>query len=409
MTEHASANTQHALRNTADAALAVVIVSYNVRDLLAACLKATLESLTQSGYEMGAGGRGLGAGDQETTVGGRRSAVVVVVDNASADGSAEMVAARFPQVCLVASRENLGFAGGNNLALRMLGLGEGERGRAGEWENGRMGERENGSQTDERAGDFGPFVPPLPHSPTPLFSKLPTPSHVLLLNPDAEPLGDAIGQMAGFLEAHPHVGGVGARLQYADGRFQHGVFRFPDLWQLWFDFFPPRPRRLLDSRLNGRYPRAWFDAGRPFPVDFALGAALMVRSEAIGAAGLLDESYFMYAEEVDWCWRIQRAGWPFYCVPAARVIHHGGASTQQFRAQSFLNLWRSRKQLYGRFYGPGRRWLVGWIVRLGMWAEARRLAAAVKRGEITCDDFAARWRAIQEVRTLFGAPEISTG
>ena len=94
-------------------------------------------------------------------------------------------------------------------------------------------------------------------------------------------------------------------------------FGSPDLWQLWFDFFPPRPRRLLDSRLNGRYPRAVYDAGRPFPIDFALGAALMVRREAIEAAGLLDEGYFMYAEEVDWCWRIQRAGWPFYCVPAA--------------------------------------------------------------------------------------------
>jgi hypothetical protein len=208
--------------------------------------------------------------------------------------------------------------------------------------------------------------------------------------------------MAGFLEAHPHVGGVGARLQYADGRFQHGVFRFPDLWQLWFDFFPPRPRRLLDSRLNGRYPRAWFDAGRPFPVDFALGAALMVRSEAIRAAGLLDESYFMYAEEVDWCWRIQRAGWRFYCVPAARVIHHGGASTQQFRAQSFLNLWRSRKQLYGRFYGPGRRWLVGWIVRLGMWAEARRLAAAVNRGEVSPADAGPQADAIRAVARMFG-------
>ena len=180
------------------------------------------------------------------------------------------------------------------------------------------------------------------------------------------PVDDAIGQMARFLLEHPGAGGAGARLRYPDGRFQHGAFRFPGLLQLWFDLFPPRPRRLLESRLNGRYARAAYDSGRPFPVDFVLGAALMVRREAIQAAGLLDEGYFMYAEEVDWCWRMQRAGWPFYCVPAAQVIHHGGASTQQFRARSMLDLWRSRQRLYGRFYGPVRRRLSSSIVRLGM-------------------------------------------
>ena len=225
--------------------------------------------------------------------------------------------------------------------------------------------------------------------------------YVLLLNPDAEPLGDALGQMARFLDEHPKVGGVGAQLQYPDGRFQHGAFRFPDLWQLWFDFFPPRPRRLLDSGLNGRYSRALYDAGKPFPIDFALGAALMVRREAIEAAGLLDEGYFMYAEEVDWCWRIQRAGWPFYCVPAARVIHHGGASARQFREQSFLNLWRSRKRLYDRFYGPGRRWLAVQIVRLGMWAEARRARQAAARGEIDAAEAAAQVSAAQQVAAMF--------
>ncbi|MGC8781932.1 MAG: glycosyltransferase family 2 protein, partial [Anaerolineae bacterium] len=209
------------------------------------------------------------------------------------------------------------------------------------------------------------------------------------------------GQMARFLAEHPAVGGVGAQLQYPDGRFQHGAFRFPDLWQLWFDFFPPRPRRLLDSRLNGRYGRALYAAGRPFPIDFALGAALMVRREAIEAAGLLDEGYFMYAEEVDWCWRIRRAGWPFYCVPTARVIHHGGASTQQFRSQSFLNLWRSRKRLYDRFYPRAQRRLAAAIVRLGMWAEARRARAAAARGEIAAAERDARLAAARAVHEMF--------
>ena len=193
------------------------------------------------------------------------------------------------------------------------------------------------------------------------------------------------------------MGAAGARLQYPDGSFQHGAFAFPGLMQLWFDLFPPRPRRLLDSRLNGRYPRPRYDAGRPFAVDFALGAALMVRREAIQAAGLLDEGYFMYAEEVDWCWRMRRCGWPCYCVPSARVIHHGGASSSQFRSQSMRNLWRSRRRLYDRFYGPLRRSAAAAMVRLGMAAEKRRASSAATPAERD-----ARIAAADAVSAMFG-------
>jgi N-acetylglucosaminyl-diphospho-decaprenol L-rhamnosyltransferase len=316
-------------------ALAVVVVSYNVRDLLRACLTGTSSSLARSP---------------------ELDATICVVDNASADGSAEMVSAEFPQARLIASAENLGFAGGNNLALRRLGFGGGDA-----------------------APDF-----------------------VLLLNPDAEPVADAIGQMAGYLREHPEVGGVGAQLLYPDGGFQHGAFRFPGLWQLWFDLFPPRPRQLLDSRLNGRYPRSLYGSGRPFPIDFALGAALMVRREAIQTIGLLDEGYFMYAEEVDWCWRLKRAGWPCYCVPAARVVHHSGASTRQFGSQSFVNLWRSRHRLYQRFYGPVQRWAASCIVRFGMRAEIRRARARAAKSEIGVEELNARVQAARQVQQLFG-------
>lgn len=341
-TQYVARSPQPAIRHMPYAircTLAIIVVSYNVRELLRACLMATYASLARSP---------------------ELDATVWVIDNASADGSAAMVAAEFPRARLIASAENLGFAGGNNRVLRELGF--------------------SGRGEDE----------------TP-----PKPQYVLLLNPDAEPLEDAIGRMAGFLAAHPEAGGAGAQLQYPDGSFQHGAFAFPGLMQLWFDLFPPRPRRLLDSRLNGRYPRALYRAGEPFPIDFALGASLMVRREAIEAAGLLDEGYFMYAEEVDWCWRIQRAGWPFYCVPSARVIHHGGASARQFRARSFENLWGSRKRLYGRFYGPARRWLAGRIVALGMGAEARRAQRAAARGEIDAEEAATRVAATDKVRRLF--------
>ncbi len=139
--------------------LAIILVSYKVRDLLRACLAATYASLARSP---------------------ELDAAVWVVDNASGDGSAELVAAEFPQATLIARQDNPGFAGGNNLALRACGFGDGDG---------------------------------------------PRPDLVLLLNPDAEPLADAIGQMAAHLLAHPQAGGVGAQLQYPDGRFQHGAFR----------------------------------------------------------------------------------------------------------------------------------------------------------------------------------------
>jgi N-acetylglucosaminyl-diphospho-decaprenol L-rhamnosyltransferase len=339
---------------TERATLAVIVVSYNVRGLLRACLAATYASLTANP---------------------ELDATVWVVDNASGDGSAEMVATEFPQARLIARQDNLGFAGGNNLALRELGFVV-----------------ECGAQAKLARSTSARVEAERPRS---------RPDLVLLLNPDAEPLGDAIGQMAGFLLSHPRAGGAAAHLQYPDGRFQHGAYRFPGLAQLWFDFFLPRPRRLLDSRLNGRYPQRLWTGRAPFPVDFGLGAALMVRCAAIEAAGLLDEGYFMYAEEVDWCWRMQRAGWPFYGIPAARVIHHGGASTRQFRGQSFINLWRSRHRLYSRFYGPARRRLAGLIVRIGMAAEARRARADAVQGRITQREADERVTASQQVTALF--------
>ena len=334
--------------------LAIIVVSYNVRDLLAACLRSVYTSLALS---------------PEIT------ADVWVVDNASGDGSAAMVRERFPQVHLIAGDVNLGFAGGNNAALRGCGMGA---------EGPSVGAENTSHLADRKAPDLA-----------------------FLLNADAEVLGDGIGRLTRFLTSKPEVGGVGARLQYPDGSFQHGAFAFPGLLQLWFDLFPPRTLRLLESRLNGRYARRRYAQGDPFPVGFALGAALMVRREAIAAVGLLDEGYFMYAEEVDWCWRMQRSGWPIYCVPAARVVHHGGASTSQFREESTLNLWRSRKRLYAKFYGPGRRWLAQRIVRLGMRAESERARRAAARGDIPETELRQRLRTFRQVSALYrsdGAP-----
>lgn len=264
--------------------LAIIIVSWNVADLLKNCLESAQTEIEAAGL----------------------TARIWVVDNASQDGSAAMVREQFPQVSLIASEKNLGFSGGNNMALRAMGFPN--------------------QQEDQ-------------------------PEVVLLLNPDTIVQPGALRELVSFFREYPKAGIAGARLSFEDGSFQHGAFAFPGLWQLAIELLP-MPGRLYETRLNGRYDRALYDGQAPFPIDHPLGAALLVRREALWQVGLLDEAYHMYVEEVDLCKRIKTAGWTAYCVPTAHVIHLAGQSTAQIQSESFVNLWRSRYQFYAKYY-PG--------------------------------------------------------
>jgi hypothetical protein len=307
-----------------DIDLSIIIVSFNVRDLLRACL-ASIHASTSSQ---------------------RLCQEIIVVDNASTDGSARMVRQRFPQVRLIANRDNRGFAAANNQGIRE------SRGR-----------------------------------------------YVLLLNPDTEVLDDALAVMVEFLETHPTFGAAGPQLLYPDGSFQHNAFRFPGVLQTFFDFFPLH-HRLLDSRLNGRYPRAWYEQGKPFAIDHPLGACLMVRRATIEQVGLLDEDFFMYCEEIDWCWRMHRAGWQIACVPGARVIHHAGASTSQFRDAMFVALWQSRFRLFEKHLPPWRRRLIRWIVRAGLQWERVRAHVRASRSNMSQAELVSRMEAYEQVAAM---------
>ncbi|MCB9078704.1 MAG: glycosyltransferase family 2 protein [Anaerolineaceae bacterium] len=285
--------------------LAIVIVSWNVRELLADCLRSSEADLARSQLD----------------------GEIWVVDNASHDGSAAMVRQDFPNVKLIASEQNLGFAGGNNAALRAMGLGRSDH-------------------------------------PTP------KPAIVLLLNPDTLIHPGALAALVDFLQQTPQAGIAGAKLVYGDGSFQHGAFAFPGLWQLAIELLP-LPGRLVESRWNGRYSRSLYESQRPFLIGHPLGAAMAVKRAAIEAVGLLDEGYHMYVEEVDWSKRITAAGWQAYCVPAAVITHWGGQSTGQIKTSSFVNLWRSRYRFYCKHYGSLKIWLARQIVRLGMQRQAK--------------------------------------
>lgn len=303
--------------------LTAAIVSYNTRELLRGCLTSVLSSLR-----------------------GRLSYEVVVVDNASGDGSVAMIRDHFPDVQLLVNKKNRGFAAASNQALVQ------SRGR-----------------------------------------------HVVLLNPDTVVGEGALEYMVKFLDEEDEVGVVGPKLLYPDGSLQHSAFGFPTLPMIFLDFFPVN-HRLVNSRLNGRYPRAWYESGKPFPVDHPLGACFMVRREVIDGVGLLDEDFFMYCEEIDWCMRIKKAGWTIYCLPQAEVIHYAGQSTSQFRDRMFVELHRSRYRLYEKHYSRWFKRVARWLVLLGLSYRSLEARWATRRGRLNQDALQKRLAAYRQIRLL---------
>ncbi|MCS7002731.1 MAG: glycosyltransferase family 2 protein, partial [Dehalococcoidia bacterium] len=217
--------------------------------------------------------------------------------------------------------------------------------------------------------------------------------YLCLLNPDTVVRDGALRLLAAFLDDHPAVGLVGPQLRNADGTPQECAFRFPGLCQAFFDLYPQYLRPPF-TRLNGRYPS---DRRSPFRIDHPLGACMMARSAAVRQVGLLDERYFMYCEEIDWCWRFARAGWEVWTVPAAEVTHFGGQSTGQFREQMFVELFKARRILMDRMHGPIRRTLWRWLVRAAMRQRIRALARDEAIGLISGAERESRERAFRAV------------
>jgi N-acetylglucosaminyl-diphospho-decaprenol L-rhamnosyltransferase len=324
--------------------IGVVIVSFNTCELLRSCL----ESLRGCALPLR----------------------VVVVENGSCDDSAAMVRADFPASELIAHEQNVGFAAGTNVGLRRLGVGSRELG---------VGEQ-----------------PPTPNP------QLLTPDYVLLLNPDTIVHPGAIEALATFLDAHPRVGAVGPRLLNTDGSVQLAAFRFPTLSMTLLDLFPPGqalPGRLYGSWWHGRYPHEQC-AEAPFPIDHPLGACMLVRRAVVEQVGLLDERFFMYSEEVDWCYRIRQAGWAIWQEPRARVTHVGGAATSQFRSRMLIALYDSRLRFFRKHYS----WrFIRWHLRI---VQAGMLRAALldwrdyARGRLSGDELRARlWTYGEVMRT----------
>lgn len=213
-----------------------------------------------------------------------------------------MVRERFPEVHVLENRENVGFARANNQAIQRC-----------------------------------------------------TGKYVLLLNPDTLVQPAALQALVEFLEKHPQAGAGGARIHNPDGSLQISSHPRPTLFrELWRMFH-------LDSLSPyAAYPLTKWDPDQPQEVDVLTGACLLLRKQVLDRVGFLDEDYFMYSEEVDLCYRIQRAGWHLYWVPQAEVMHFGGQSTQQAPTEMFLNLYHSKIIYFRKHYG----WLAAQLYKL---------------------------------------------
>jgi hypothetical protein len=163
------------------------------------------------------------------------------------------------------------------------------------------------------------------------------------------------------------------------------------------DFFPVN-HRFINSRFNGRYPARNFT--KPFPIDHPLGACLMVRREAINAVGTLDEGFFIYCEEIDWCMRIKEAGWQIYCVPQAVIVHHGQESTRQLWGPMYAELHRSRFRLYRKHYSAKFQAMARFIVTVGVARELVRSWWRRRQGKITPEQYQEMARAFRQVLVL---------
>jgi GT2 family glycosyltransferase len=235
----------------------------------------------------------------------------VVVDHGSSDGTLELVRERFPDARLV-EQANRGLAAGWNRGIR------------------------------ETSG-----------------------AYVLILNADAWAMGDAIEKLAAFADAHPRAAVVGPRLRYPDGRLQRSVRGFPNTWRLATEYLYLRKLAPRSRMLNAFYA-AGFDHETAREADFVMGAAMLARRSAIDEVGLLDEDFFLFSEETDWCYRFRQSGWQVLFTPDAEFTHvygavHGG---RMFRENVRGNL-RFIAKHHGLRSAARARWvlLVGCVLR----------------------------------------------
>jgi N-acetylglucosaminyl-diphospho-decaprenol L-rhamnosyltransferase len=298
--------------------LAIVIVNYKTCALLRDCLR----SVYASRRDVPRPARGPDSPPLTFDV--------CMVDNASPDDSVEMVQREFPQVRVIANTDNAGYPQANNQGLRVLGYAVADQG-----------------------GAFSGADPAA------------WPRYALLLNPDTVLPANALRDMVAFMDAHPQAGAAGPKLVRLDGSLDQACRRsFPTpttslYHMLKLDKFFPRSRRF------GRYNLTYLDINTVSQVDAIVGAFMMVRREAIAQIGLLDETFWMYGEDLDWAKRIQAGGWQVWYNAAVTVTHvKEAASRHSYRARK--EFYRALILFYEKHYRAETPFWLDWAIRGGV-------------------------------------------
>jgi GT2 family glycosyltransferase len=262
--------------------VSIIIVSWNTRDITRNCLRSIRAAAGDVAYE------------------------IILIDNKSSDGSAEMVATEFPEVRLLCNEVNAGFAAANNQGISV------SRGR-----------------------------------------------YVLLLNSDTVVLDGAIAKAVAFADGNPQAGMIGCQTRCRNGAIQYNCYLFPSLLNLALSLTKLQVL-FWYRRFFGRYRLGWWDYQSVREVDGIAGCFMLARKAAVDQVGPMSEEYFMYSEDTDWCWRFRRAGWKVLYTPEPVIIHLGGSSTSQ--AATDMHLMERRSLLMFLEKKSGR--LVRWIANV---------------------------------------------
>ncbi len=255
---------------------------------------------------------------------------ILVVDNDSGDGTLAMIGEKFPQVIAIDSGGNLGFSGGNNLGFESA-----------------------------------------------------TGRHVLLLNPDTEVADGAVDRLLATLDSAPDLGMVGPKLVLPSGKIQLPCGRnFPTLWNQALEILGASYKRPT-HRIFGHYRMGYWDHLDERDVEAVSGCCLLVRKELLDRVGHLDESFFMYGEDLDLCWRVRAAGARIRYVPSAEILHLSESSSAQDEHRMFIETFES---MY-RFFRKNRGALAALAYRASqggvsaLWLAVESLRAALVGGD----------------------------
>ena len=329
------------------ARLAVVILNYNRGDLLRACLRSIEQAQS------------------------RHDVQVWVVDNASADDSVSVVRNEFPTVRLLVSERNGGFAAGNNLALREI-----------------MGPHPltpSPVASDGRGGiDLTSPLPTLATGEGPGVRA----DYIMLLNNDTEVASGTLDALVDYLEAHADAGAVGPKVLLMDGSLDLACRRSFPTPEVSFYRMTGLSRLFPRSPRFGRYNMTYRDVDDEVEVDALVGAAMMLRAGVVREVGLLDERFFMYGEDLDWCFRIKSYGWRIVYVPRAVVHHHKRAASTRRAIPSIRAFYDAMRIFHRKHYARRTVAPLNWIVEASItakeyWALGRNLLRPAARRQVS--------------------------